>query len=248
MNRRRFSGALLGAGSLLLTGTVLSPTGAFARTARVLPGRTSSDDTDDLFDHVASSLRRTYDCESPMAFVIAIGVEMDQKRYASDMYDNLLTTGITTFEDMGLVFDDDREYGGDLTDMGHVYTGVIDLGEDAPPVYVAVLYTQQDERAYAIAAGNLDDPMSLLDEYYETLFDEDRDETDLLLTEEEMPRGFTVSEDIEDFVTDEMENDTPADDEDRDRGSRKRSGAQRHISSRVARGMVAAGQTRGGLR
>lgn len=225
MNRRFFASATLGAGTFLLAGLTLPTTPAFAKTKdnddedSSSPKRTESDDAgDDLVSHVVSSQRRTYDSESPMAFVIATGIEMDRKRYASDMFDNLLTTGITTFESEGIVFDDERDYG-DLADHGYLYLGVVDLGDDAPAINVAVLYTQLGKCAYAIAAGNLDDPTALIDEYYETLFDEDREETDLLLSEDEMPRGFVISEDIDDILSEEPDSDRDDrkdDDEDED--------------------------------
>lgn len=246
MNRRRFAGATLGAGTLLLAGLAGSPIAAFAKT-KPDDDRTATDDAGDgLFGHVTSSLRRIYDRESPMAFVVGIGVEMDKKRFAGDMYDNLLTTGITAFEAEGIVFDDDREYDGDRTDQSHLYLGVIDLGDDALPVNVAVLYTRLGKRAYAIAAGDLDDATALIDEYYETLFDEDREETELLLTEDEMPRGFAISEETEDFVTEELVEDAPADDDDKKKKKERRgSGTPGRASARLARGLTAAGHPGG---
>lgn len=210
MNRRQFVTATLGSASLLVAGQTLIPS-TFARTRDDRSSSTSSDDSADLTDNVVSSLKRVYDREDPMSFVVAIGLEMDRKRNASTMYDNLRAGGVAFFGD--ILFDDEFEYG-ELADDGYVYTGVIDLGEDAPPVYVAVLYAQSGKNAYAIGAGDLEDPMPLLDDYYAALFDEEREETDLLLTKAEMPRGFVISEETDAFDNEISEDDTDNEDED----------------------------------
>lgn len=230
MNRRTFALSTLGSVSLLLTGHAMTPA-AFART------REDEDpaSTDDLTDNVVSSLKRVYDREDPMSFVVAFGIEMDKKRNASAMYENLLAGGVSFFGEID--FEDEFDYG-DLADEGHVYTGIIDLGEDAPPVYVAVLYAQIGKYAYAIGTGDLEDPMPLIEDYYDALFDEDREESDILLTEDEMPRGFVISEETDafdeggseedsDVNDDDVPDDKGKDEEDED-APKKRSGRLQH--------------------
>lgn len=233
MNRRTFALSTLGSVSLLLAGQAVAPT-AFARTRE----NEEAASTDDLTDNVVSSLKRVYDREDPMSFVVAFGFEMDRKRNASAMYENLLAGGVSFFGEID--FEDEFDYG-DLADGGHVYTGIIDLGEDAPPVYVAVLYAQIGKYAYAIGTGDLEDPMPLIEDYYDALFDEDREESDILLTEDEMPRGFVISEEGDAFdeggaeedpdVTEDDGNDDKDKDEE-DAPKKKRSGKlQHHIAT-----------------
>lgn len=222
MNRRQFAIAALGSASLVVASQTVVPS-TFARTRDDRSNSQSSDDPEDLTDNVVSSLKRVYDREDPMSFVVAIGLEMDRKRNATTMYENLRAGGVSFFGDT--VFDDEFEYG-ELADEGYVYTGVIDFGEDAPPVVVAVLYARTGTNAYAIGIGDLDDPMPVLDDYYAALFAEDRPSSDLLLTKREMPRGFVISEE-----SDAFDNPLP-DDEDEDQDDedapKKRSGAVRN--------------------
>ena len=213
MNRRQFAIAALGSAPLIAAGQAIAPS-AFARTRDDRADTRGSDDPEDLTDNVISSLKRVYDREDPMSFVVAIGLEMDRKRNATTMYENLRAGGVSFFGD--IVFDDEFDYG-ELADEGYVYTGVIDLGEDAPPVVVAVLYARAGTNAYAVGVGDLDDPMPVLDDYYAALFAEDRPSSDLLLTKREMPRGFVISEESDAF-------DNPLPDENDD-APKKRSGA-----------------------
>jgi hypothetical protein len=219
MNRRQFAGSVFGTASLLVAGRSLMPAAAFGKTKDDRPDSTASDDSEDLTDNVVSSLKRVYDREDPMSFVVAIGLEMDRKRNASTMYENLLAGGVTFFGEID--FEDEFDYG-ELADEGHVYTGIIDLGEDAPPVYVAVLYAQAGKNAYAIGAGDLEDPMPILDDYYAALFDEDREKSELLLTKAEMPRGFVISEETDAF------DDEPSKDNTDEDAPKKRSGNLPH--------------------
>lgn len=218
MNRRRFSGALLGAGSLLVAGFPFQ-TSAFARTSRTTDDddqdtgskRSSDDSGDDLLDHVVASWQRTYECESPVTYVTAVAVEFDKKRSATDAFDVMREGGLESFEDFEI--DDEGEFG-DLTDQGYLYNGVSGSGRSA--VNVALLYVQQGKMIYAIVSAGEDDQAEVVGEFYETLFDEEREESDTLLTEDEMPRGFTMTEDS---------GDDPAEDtgDDRDKDDKRRS-------------------------
>ncbi|MGC4105336.1 MAG: hypothetical protein QM753_03125 [Thermomicrobiales bacterium] len=208
MNRRRFSGAMLGAGSLLVAGFTLQSTAAFAKTTD------EEKPEGDLSAHITDSRRRIYEHARSGDFVVAIVIAMDKKRYASDMFDNLVATGVSTFGDFTI--DDEGEYG-DLTDQGYRYTGVIT--EEPTDTNVAVIYVQQGKIAYAIAAGSEDDPTDLLDEYYETLFDEAREESDTLLTEDEMPRGFEMTADDANYLGEPSDDES---DEEKDGGRKGR--------------------------
>lgn len=217
MNRRRFSGALLGAGSLLVAGFTLPATAAFAKTSRTGDDedqdtgskRSSDDPGEELLEHVVSSWQRTYECEDPVTYVTAVAVEFDKKRNATDAFDYMRESGLESFEDFEI--DDEGEFG-DLTDQGYLYYGVSGSGRSA--VNVALLYVQQGEMVYAIVAAGEEDQADVVGEFYETLFDEDREETDVLLTEDEMPRGFAMTEDA---GGETAPDDEPAEDDDRSR-------------------------------
>lgn len=229
MNRRRFSCAMLGAGSLLVSGLALPSSVAFARSTDEDDdrdtGRSSDTTEEELLEHVVDSWQRSYECEDPVTFVTALAIAFDKKRNAADAFDYIRESSQDSFEDFEL--DDEGDFG-DLTDAGYLYNGVSGSGRSA--VNVAMLYVQQGETIYAIVSAGEDDQVEVVGEYYETLFDEDREETDALLTEDEMPRGFLVSEDSgeesdpsgDDPSEDDRDRDRDPDaDEDEDRGSRK---------------------------
>lgn len=216
MNRRRFSGAMLGAGSLLLAGFALPSAEAFAKTSRTDEDddqdsdRSSSDDAgDEILEHVVASWQRTYECEEPVTYVTAVAVELDKTRSASDAYDYMREGGVESIEDFEL--DDEGEFG-DLTDQAYLYNGV--SGSGRSEVNVALLYVQQGKMVYAIVAAGVDDQAEVVGEFYDTLFDEDRDESDALPTEDEMPRGFTMTEDSSDDPSEDDIDDDSRDDRD----------------------------------
>lgn len=225
MNRRRFSSAVLGAGSLLVSGLARSPAMTAARTTDEDDdrdsGRSSEATEEELLEHIIDSSQRSYECEDPVTFITALAIEFDKKRNAADAFDYVRESSQESFEDVEL--DDEGDFG-DLTDQGYCYVGV--SGSGRSEVNVAMLYVQQGEMIYAIVSAGEDDQVAVVGEYYETLFDEDREETDALLTEDEMPRGFLVSEGSgqeSDPADDEpVEDDRGRDeDEDDDRGGRK---------------------------
>lgn len=197
MNRRRFTSALVGAGTVLFAGVALPSTAAFASTATPdagkdqKPARSSSDDAgEEILQHVVASWQRTYECEKPVTYVTAVAVELDKKRNASDAYDYMREGGVDSFDEFEL--DDEGDFG-DLTDQAYLYNGV--SGSGASAVNVALLYVQQGTMVYAIVAAGEGDQAEVVGEFYDTLFDDKRKETDALLTEDEMPRGFTMTED-----------------------------------------------------
>ncbi|MGC4105335.1 MAG: hypothetical protein QM753_03120 [Thermomicrobiales bacterium] len=237
MNRRRFSGAMLGAGSLLVAGFTLQSTAAFAKTTDEdddQDARQSSDDTEaELLEHVVASWQRSYECEEPVTFVTALAVEFDKKRNATDAFDFMRESGLESFEDFEI--DDEGEFG-DLTDQGYLYYGV--SGSGSNEVNVALLYVQQGKYVYAIVSAGVDDQAEVVAELYEILFDEEREETDVLLTEDEMPRGFVMTEDSDDDAGDDTSDDRDRDkddeDEDDDRGGKKGSRAMHLAMSSIA--------------
>lgn len=228
MNRRRFSCAMLGAGSLLVSGLALPSSVAFARSTDEDDdrdtGRSSDTTEEELLEHVTDSWQRSYECEDPVTFVTALAIAFDKKRNAADAFDYIRESSQDSFEDFEL--DDEGDFG-DLTDAGYCYNGVSGSGRSA--VNVAMLYVQQGKLVYAIVAAGEGDQVEVVGDYYETLFDEDREETDALLTEDEMPRGFLVSEgsgEDADPSGDDRDQDRDRDpdddeDEDEDRGGRK---------------------------
>lgn len=197
MNRRRFTSALVGAGTVLFAGVALPSTVAFASTATPDTGKdqkpassTSGDAGEEILQHVVASWQRTYECEKPVTYVTAVAVELDKKRNASDAYDYMREGGVASFDEFEL--DDEGDFG-DLTDQAYLYNGV--SGSGASAVNVALLYVQQGAMVYAIVAAGEGDQAEVVGAFYDTLFDHKRKETDALLTEDEMPRGFTVTED-----------------------------------------------------
>lgn len=206
MNRRRFSGVLLGAGTVVLSGLVVSGNSAFARSSaigfaeRTARTSTTSPTEEELMEHVVGSWQRSYECEDPVTFVTVVAVEFDKKRNANDAFDVMREGGVDSFEDFTI--DDEGDYG-DLTDQGYLYSGVSTT--DATEVNVALLYVQQGTLVYAIVSAGVDDQVEMVGTYYEALFDEMREESDILLAEDEMPRGFVVTEDSSGTETPEDE-------------------------------------------
>ncbi|MGN6032438.1 MAG: hypothetical protein ACTHQE_12315 [Thermomicrobiales bacterium] len=254
MNRRRFSCAMLGAGSLLVSGLAIAPS-AFARTSTdddddQDSGRSSDTTEDELLEHVVDSWQRSYECEDPVTFVTALAVEFDKKRNAQDAFAFMRDGALEGFD--GFVVDDEGDYG-DLTDDGYLYYGV--SGTGSSEMNVALLYAQQGKLVYAIVAAGIEDQVDVAGAYYETLFDEDREETEALLTEDEMPRGFVLSEDSDDTGNsgddrdadedddtsdrDRDRDDSGDEDEDADRGTRKGSAGRAASPSRLTLGSAA---------
>lgn len=218
MNRRRFSGALLGAGTMLVTGLALSSPAAFARTTTDDEKSGSDSSTEDaILEHVVGSWQRSYECEDPVTFLTVVAVEFDKKRNATDAFDYMREAGLDSFEDFTI--DDEGEYG-DLTDQGYLYSGV--SGSGSAEVNVALLYVQQGTLIYAVVSAGVDDQVEVVGDFYETLFDEAREETDILLSEDEMPRGFVVTEDSSDSGDTTTEDDPTPEPTEEDKPKKRR--------------------------